>query len=566
MAKTTKTLASKTKYVSQHQLKFEGFETPFERHLDPGNRWIVLAKQLAWDRIISIYSDQLQNNELGAPGINPRIAVGTIIIKHMCSLSDRETVEQISENMYMQYFLGFSSFTNQKPMDASVLVDIRNRLGLEQIEKINQMIYKLAEKEKDTNDHKIDPPKESQESEQNEGQLIVDATACPQDIGYPTDIKLIHESREKADEIIDILYDQSSYKKRPRTYREKAKSEYIAIAKRRNNSGKQIRNGVRKQLNYLNRNILHINKLIDQIGLQCLEHKQYKYWLVIQHVYAQQQEMYEQNKHHIDHRIVSIHQPHVRPIVRGKLNAKVEFGSKINVSLVNGFAFLDDLEWEAYNEGSRLINCIEKYKNRFGFYPKEVLVDRIYCSRDNRAMLKLKGILLKAKPLGRPSAVQIHVSPGERNPIEGFFVVAKVAYGMQRIKARLQSTSESWIASIIMVVNLVKLAGMASYSFSSTLPARILNIVCDYFFNLWLYFSIITKKYSIRTSQQTLFNNFRHSRYQHIFHRLVITDQSKIPDITDVFLHNTIFDFKDIFFPFQYRFFQIEQISGCHQW
>ena len=52
MAKTTKTLASKTKYVSQHQLKFEGFETPFERHLDPGNRWIVLAKQLAWDRII----------------------------------------------------------------------------------------------------------------------------------------------------------------------------------------------------------------------------------------------------------------------------------------------------------------------------------------------------------------------------------------------------------------------------------------------------------------------------------------------------------------------------------
>lgn len=489
MAKATKTHASKTKYISQHQLKFEGFDTPFEKHLDPLNRWIVLSKQLPWDEIISIYTNQLQNKGLGAPGLNPRIAIGTVIIKHMCSLSDRETVDQISENMYMQYFLGFSSFTNQKPMDASVLVDIRNRLGLDQVEQINQLIYKLREKEKDPNDDRPEAPKEKQLSEENTGQLIVDATACPQDISYPTDLKLIHESREKADEIIDLLYEQSTITKRPRTYRKKAQLEYIAIAKRRNNSGKQIRNGVRKQLNYLKRNIQQINKLIDQIGLQLLGQKQYKYWLVIQHVYAQQQEMYDQNKHYIDHRIVSIHQPHVRPIVRGKLNAKVEFGSKINVSLVNGFAFLDDLEWEAYNEGSRLISSIEKYKNRFGFYPKEVLVDRIYCSRDNRAILKLKGILLKAKPLGRPSAVQIHVSPGERNPIEGFFGVAKVAYGMQRIKARLQNTSESWIASIIMVVNLVKLAGMTSYSSILTLPVRAQKFMANIFLCLNCFFT-----------------------------------------------------------------------------
>ncbi|MBP6795699.1 MAG: IS5 family transposase [Saprospiraceae bacterium] len=499
MAKSTKTLASKTKYISQHQLKFEGFETPFEQHLDPTNRWIVLAKQLPWDELISIYQDQLRNRDMGSPGLNPRLCIGTIIIKHMCSLSDRETVEQISENMYMQYFLGFTSFTNKKPMDASVLVDIRNRMGIEQIEKINQMIFQLGEKEKDKNDSNPDAPKKDQPAVENEGQLIVDATACPQDISYPTDVKLLHESREKADEIIDVLYAQSSTKKRPRTYREKAQVEYVSIAKRRNNSGKQIRNGIRKQLNYLKRNIQYINKLIDQVGLKTMDQKQYKYWLVIQQVYAQQQDMYEQKKHHVEHRIVSIHQPHVRPIVRGKLNAKVEFGSKINVSLVNGFAFLDDLEWEAYNEGGRLSHSIEKYKKRFGFYPKEVLVDRIYCSRDNRTLLKQKGILLKAKPLGRPSAVQIHVSPGERNPIEGFFGVAKVAYGMQRIKARLQSTSESWIASIIMVVNLVKLAGMTSYSLCSTLPVRITKTFHESLAMLFLYFSDLPKFYSIKT-------------------------------------------------------------------
>ena len=108
-----------------------------------------------------------------------------------------------------------------------------------------------------------------------------------------------------------------------------------------------------------------------------------------------------------------------------------------------------------------MMEYIEKYRNRFGFYPKEVLADQIYCNRINRAALKEKGIKLLAKPLGRPSAVQQHVSPGERNPIEGKFGQAKTAYGLNRVKARLRETSESWIASIILVLNLVKLAGEA---------------------------------------------------------------------------------------------------------
>ena len=69
-----------------------------------------------------------------------------------------------------------------------------------------------------------------------------------------------------------------------------------------------------------------------------------------------------------------------------------------------------------------------------------------------------------AKPLGRPSAMQIHVSPGERNPIEGKFGQAKTAYGLNRIKARLKETSETWIACIFLVLNLVKLAGVALHA------------------------------------------------------------------------------------------------------
>jgi len=73
------------------------------------------------------------------------------------------------------------------------------------------------------------------------------------------------------------------------------------------------------------------------------------------------------------HRIVSIHQPHVRPIVRGKERAKTEFECKMNLSLVKGYAFIDQLSWDAFNEGTFLKEPIEKYKARTGYYPKEVL-------------------------------------------------------------------------------------------------------------------------------------------------------------------------------------------------
>lgn len=199
--------------------------------------------------------------------------------------------------------------------------------------------------------------------------------------------------------------------------------------------------------------------------------------------------MFVEKKHQVDHRIVSIHQPHVRPIVRGKTNAKVEFGAKIEVSIMNGFSFLEELSWEAFNEGNRLMNTIERFKKRFGVYPKEVLVDKIYCTRDNRAKLKLLGIMLRAKPLGRPKAVEVHVRPGERNPIEGKFGQAKSAYGMNRIKARLQQTSQSWIASIVLVLNLVKLAGQVPYylwSLLSTYSARVCFNIAVWYSNCYL--------------------------------------------------------------------------------
>lgn len=157
-----------------------------------------------------------------------------------------------------------------------------------------------------------------------------------------------------------------------------------------------------------------------------------------------------------------------------KTNAYVEYGAKLQVSMMNGMAFLDELSWEAFTEGTRLKSSIEKYKERFGFYPESVLANKIYCNRENGAWLKEKGIQLKANPLGRLNLTMLnHVRPGEPNPIEGKSGQVKNAYGLNRIKARLDIPSESWISSIFMVLNLIKIIGMASIyctSFNHTSP------------------------------------------------------------------------------------------------
>lgn len=487
MAKAQKNRASKQSYISPQQGILLGFETPFAKELDPTNRWIVLAHKIPWDDLVSVYNAKLNNSQYGADNINARVAIGAVIIKHTCNLDDRETILQIQENVYMQYFIGYSSFSNEEPFDPSLFVDIRKRLGIEEINAINEKIVKRSVQKPQEQSVKQQAATEKNDDQASqppslitpESSLTVDATACPQDISYPTDLKLLNDAREKSEELIDTLFAQSKLHKKPRTYREKARKTYLKTAQKKTKTKKEIRKAIGKQLNFLKRNISSIHKLLNVFEAIPLNKHQYKYLLVIQTFYDQQQKMFTEKTHSVEHRIVSICQPHVRPIVRGKTNANVEFGAKINVSLMNGFGFLDHLGWEAFNEGTRLKSSVEKYKQRFGYYPKEVLADKIYCNRDNRMWLKELGIGLRAKPLGRPKAVDTeHVRPGERNPIEGKFGQAKTAYGMNRIKARLSQTSESWIASIIMVLNLVKLAGQVPFCLIIKLLTFSATLVC----------------------------------------------------------------------------------------
>lgn len=502
MNTTRKKRAPAPVYTSPNQLTLDCFQTPFDQKLLKTNRWVVLANLIPWDEICGLYLKQVGVAETGRPALSPRLVIGSMIIKHMCNLDDRETVDQISENMYMQYFLGYSSFTPFAPFDPSLFVEFRKRLGIDNLNAINEKIIalktKLESTKKRTDSNSEDNHEDDSGLTENKGRVIFDASVGPQDIAYPTDLDLLSDAREKTEELIDKLYVPSQHEKKPRTYRQVARRRYLLTAKKRVKSRNEIRRAVGSQLRFVRRNLNSINKLLDTYKVFPLKPKDQKYLQVINTLYEQQKQMHKTRKHTVEDRIVSIHQPHVRPIVRGKVQAKVEFGAKIHISVIDGITFLDELSWDAFNEGSHLMDYVEKYRNRFGCYPRELLADQIYCTRANRAWLKERGIKLKAKPLGRPSAVHNHVSPGERNPVEGKFGQAKTGYGLNRIRARLQNTSESWIASIILVLNLVKLTGVALHcliqkwavSFSARLKLELLS---DFQKNIWLGFTPVSQ-------------------------------------------------------------------------
>jgi hypothetical protein len=190
--------------------------------------------------------------------------------------------------------------------------------------------------------------------------------------------------------------------------------------------------------------------------------------------------MHSNRIHSVENRIVSIHQPHVRPMVRGKAGADVEFGSKIGICVHNGLTYLDRLSWESYNETEDLKTSAENYKKRNGFYPAKINADQIYITRNNRKWCKENNIELNGKPLGRPTIQtkaklkELRKSVSERNCVEGKFGQAKRWYGMGNIHARLKATSESMIGAIVVVLNLIRLVQQHVLTFGNRMLIKAL--------------------------------------------------------------------------------------------
>ena len=464
------------KHDSPTQLRIEEFKTPFNASLLPDNKWVKLSLIVPWDKFASAYMSMM-NIGFGRPGISPRIVLGALIIKHLEGLDDRGVISAIQENIYMQFFVGLEGFNPHPVFDPSLFVDIRKRVGADLFDALNVDLIKSISKQEDEkhNKNKID---QNSNTPKNKGKMQADATVADQYVTHPTDNGILNQSRKQCEKLIDKLYEMNDKEGvKPRTYRRKVNTAYLNYSKKRKKSNAAHRKMTRKLLECVNRDIKYIDKLLD-----VFEEKEMRFPLnypelrtlwIVRTVYAQQKYMYDSRTHSCPDRIVSIFQPHVRPIPRGKTKAQVEFGSKLGVSLDKGFARINTFSWNAYHEGNDLIKQVKAYKELHGHYPELVQVDKIYATRANRRWLKERNIRITATPLGRRKEkpretyyqkTKRRKEAAERNHIEGKFGQGKNAYKLNEIRAKLKNTSESWVACIFFIMNLINYDKQAIFS------------------------------------------------------------------------------------------------------
>lgn len=462
------------KTVEHSQYSFFDFNQSLGLHMNPENRWIKMADSIPWDAFEKKYARKFKSGT-GNVAKPLRMALGALIIQKKYNYSDRELIEQLTENPYYQYFIGLPGFQEEPPFDASTLVLFRKRLD-EQIimEANNYMISAVADKkDTDNKDDDQNPPsgtgssgseKQSGEKENepvNSGTVILDASCAPVNVRFPQDVSLLNEAREKLEAVIFRICDDNGIY-RPRIYKKRARKDYLAFAKSRKHPAKKIRAAIRKQLNYVKRDLIYVDGYVHQ---NCsLTEKEKELLEVIRKVYDQQKYMYDHKTHTVENRIVSISQPWIRPIVRGKAATPVEFGAKLDLSIdTEGYARIEKLSFDAYNESTCLITAVKNYHERTGHYPERVLADQIYRTRENRKYCKEHGIRLSGPKLGRPTAETKVDKKAEyqdnvdRIEVEREFSLEKRCYGLGRIDEKTMETQLSSIALSVFVANLFKI-------------------------------------------------------------------------------------------------------------
>lgn len=253
------------KPTNKTQTSFLDFDQPMGLHMNPDNRWIRMADKIPWDLFEVKYAG-LFPSDTGNVAKPLRMALGSLIIQTRFQFPDRELVEQITEKPYLQYFIGLPGYQDTPPFEASTLVLFRKRITADMLNEANE--YLLVHKD----DDRPGPPSSGKGAEESsapkkegatKGTLAIDATCAPANIRYPQDISLLNEAREKLEQMIYRMC-KSYGLQLPRRYRRRARKEYLAFAKGRKHSKKQIRAAIRKQLSYVRRDIGYLEGYFSQ--------------------------------------------------------------------------------------------------------------------------------------------------------------------------------------------------------------------------------------------------------------------------------------------------------------
>ena len=417
------------------QLSLESFGSALGTPLSPDNEWVQYAELIPWAKLEEAY--QLQFPSKTGRAAKPfRLLYGATLIQLKKGLTDRQVVDDIRDTPAYQYFIGLPEYRAKKPFEHTTLVHFRQRLSA-----ISDLIRNI------TNDF----TRERLEADLPEGThvLISDATAVPVKIKYPQDTTLLNQSRLNIEQMVTDLAHGLGVEI-PRTYRREAKGKWTAFSRKPRRQNKERRKQLQAQLQYIRRDLRYVAELLAQGGQ--LTDWQAQRLEVIKQVYEQQLFMFENHTHHVENRIVSLQQPYIRPIVRGKAKQSVEFGAKIDCSMLDGVIDVERFDFNSFNESTDLEVTLDHAFDLVGEYPDEVLVDTLYRTRDNINLCKKLGIKLNGPKLGRKPK---HVDPKQRKAdvsaenrrgaIERKFAFLKGSLGLDLVNTR---TAESLVVTV----------------------------------------------------------------------------------------------------------------------
>ena len=360
------------------------------------------------------------------PMFPPDGEVALMFLKPYTGLSDDGLIEMLNGSIHMQMFCGVLIDPSRPIKDGKIVSAIRNRLAPRlDIVRQQSVLYKKWDsmlKDKDL--------------------CMSDATCYESHLRYPTDIKLMWECCEWLHKLLQKTCREQGERLPRSKYNEVAKAR-LAYAKQRKPKKSATRRMQRRLLKLL-------GKLIGQWNCLCrlyapvihLSAEQDKRIMAIKEVHRQQTDHF--NKKEVKHRIVSIDRPYIRPIVRGKENKRVEFGAKVNNIQVDGISFIEHHSFEAFNEGTRLKQCVEYQESLTGVKVTRIGMDTIYANNENRKYCTERGITTNFVRKGpKPKDEQADISTARRiignlraTVMEGSFGNQKQHFGVGRIAAR----------------------------------------------------------------------------------------------------------------------------------
>ena len=360
------------------------------------------------------------------PMFPPDGEIALMFLKPYTGLSDDGLIEMLNGSIHMQMFCGVLIDPSRPIKDGKIVSAIRNRLAPRlDIVRQQSVLYKKWDsmlKDKDL--------------------CMSDATCYESHLRYPTDIKLMWECCEWLHKLLQKTCREQGERLPRSKYNEVAKAR-LAYAKQRKPKKSATRRMQRRLLKLL-------GKLIGQWNCLCrlyapvihLSAEQDKRIMAIKEVHRQQTDHF--NKKEVKHRIVSIDRPYIRPIVRGKENKRVEFGAKVNNIQVDGISFIEHHSFEAFNEGTRLKQCVEYQESLTGVKVTRIGMDTIYANNENRKYCTERGITTNFVRKGsKPKDEQADISTARRiignlraTVLEGSFGNQKQHFGVGRIAAR----------------------------------------------------------------------------------------------------------------------------------